>query len=1057
MLRSYKANAVLMMVISSFAALASFTATNVMAAEEGFTDLFDGQTLEGWEGTEGYWSVEDGAITGTTTIERPTPPHNMFLIHRGEPVEDFELRLKVKINAHNSGIQYRSKELDNLIVSGYQADFEAGKSFSGILYEERGRGALAWRGQRVWIAPDGEMHVEQMVDSDRVQSVIRIGDWNDYTIIARGNHLTHIINGQTTAEVIDQEKDKRADKGILAFQLHEGPPMVVQFKDIRIRRFEKTAPNETPDPFRTSDRAAVVPPERMKTLDGFKAELVYAVPRKWHGSWVSMTVDPKGRLIASNQLGRLYRITLPSVDKGLKEPKIEEIGLNIGMAHGLVYAFDSLYVVVSEQHGGTPNHGLYRVRDTNGDDKFDDIQFLRGFAGGGEHGAHGVILSPDKQSLYIIGGNHTKLPDPEESRVPRVWQEDQLIERMRDAAGASAGMLAPGGWIVKTDPEGKSFELICMGFRNAYDMAFNHEGELFTYDSDLEYDMNLPWYRAPRVVHAVSGADYGWRNGSGKFPTYYPDSLPPLLDTGPGSPTGVSFGYGAKFPQKYHDALFVNDWSNGQMYAVHLQPKGATYEATKEVFIHASPFPITDSVINPKDGAMYFALGGRSLISGLYRIVYTGDADEATERISIPDALVLRREMEQFHGRQDPAAVAKAWPLLDHEDRFVRYAARIAIEHQPVEQWQDRVFAETRQWAIIEAVVALARHGDKSLQGDALDALGRLDSDKLTHEQFLAALRALNLLFIRMGPPSEEARVDINEVLDPLYPKGDPQLDMELARTLVYLNSDSVIEKTLKLMQTAATIEEQVHYAYCLRVKEGGWTMEQRHRYYKWFAGLGPASGGESFRGYIQNIKEESMKTLSDADREALHDVIEEKPAQSISLPLPKGPGKDWTVEELTTAAQSKMKGRDYENGKKMFSAGLCFQCHRFDKQGGAVGPDLTGVGNRFTEKDMLEAIIDPSKVISDQYAATRFTLKDGSVVIGRVANLGEDNYQILTNMFNPRAVAGVNRENIESIARSDVSMMPEDLVNKMNEQEILDLLAYLKSGGDPKHEVFQK
>jgi putative heme-binding domain-containing protein len=493
------------------------------------------------------------------------------------------------------------------------------------------------------------------------------------------------------------------------------------------------------------------------------------------------------------------------------------------------------------------------------------------------------------------------------------------------------------------------------------------------------------------------------------------------------------------------------------MYAVHLEPRGATYEATSEVFVQASPFPITDSVINPKDGAMYFALGGRNVISGLYRIVYTGDAERAVDNVSITDARVLRRAMEQFHGRQDPVAVAKAWPLLDHEDRFVRYAARIAIEHQPVEQWQDRIATEARPWAIIESVVALARHGGQEHCGVALEALGRLDGDNISREQFLAALRALNLVFIRLGQLEEQTRLDIIEVLDPLFPQGDPQLDMELARTMVYLNADGAVGKTLELLQNAASIEEQVHYAYCLRVQKDGWTMNQRRAYYEWFAGLGPADGGASFKGFIQNIKVESMKMLSDADRAALKDVIAEKPAESISVPLPQGPGKDWTVDNLIGAAQTKMKGRDYDNGKKMFAAGLCFMCHRFDRQGGAVGPDLTGVGNRFTEKDTLEAIIEPSKVVSDQYAATKFTLKNGQTVIGRVANLSGDNYMVLTNMYNPNSFTNVNHNSVKAVEQSDVSMMPEDLVNRMNEQEILDLLAYLKSGGDPGHEVFKE
>ena len=119
------------------------------------------------------------------------------------------------------------------------------------------------------------------------------------------------------------------------------------------------------------------------------------------------------------------------------------------------------------------------------------------------------------------------------------------------------GILAPGGWIAKTDPDGKNWEIVSVGYRNAYDIAFNADGELFAYDADMEWDMGMPWYRPTRVLHATSGSEFGWRSGTGKWPAYYVDSLPPMLDIGPGSPVGVEFGYGAKFPAKYQKALYL--------------------------------------------------------------------------------------------------------------------------------------------------------------------------------------------------------------------------------------------------------------------------------------------------------------------------------------------------------------------------------------------------------------------------------------------------------------------------------------------------------------------
>jgi hypothetical protein len=206
--------------------------------ETGFKNLFNGSDLTGWDGNPKFWSAKDGTIAGQTTAENPTKG-NTFLVWRDGEVSDFELRLSFKIVGGNSGIQYRSKVTDqaNWVVGGYQADFEAGTTYSGIVYEERGRGILAERGQMVWIQPDGKKRVVGIMGkSDEIQAVIKKEDWNDYVIIVRGNHLTHVINGRITAEVWDDQSDKAAKAGILALQLHAGPPMSVQFKNIRIKK-----------------------------------------------------------------------------------------------------------------------------------------------------------------------------------------------------------------------------------------------------------------------------------------------------------------------------------------------------------------------------------------------------------------------------------------------------------------------------------------------------------------------------------------------------------------------------------------------------------------------------------------------------------------------------------------------------------------------------------------------------------------------------------------------------------------------------------------------------
>ncbi len=219
----------------------------VAAVEPGFKPLFNGNDLSGWDGNPKLWSVRDGAITGQTTKENPAKG-NTFLIWKGGDVTDFELRFSYKIVANNtvgfanSGVQYRSKVVNptNWVVGGYQADFEAGTTYSGILYDEAGvaggRGIMAKRGEKVAWGSDCKSQTTGTVGkSEDIQAGIHKEDWNEYVVVAKGNHLVHSINGRTTVDVTDECEAKRLTSGVLALQLHAGEPMTVQFKNFRIK------------------------------------------------------------------------------------------------------------------------------------------------------------------------------------------------------------------------------------------------------------------------------------------------------------------------------------------------------------------------------------------------------------------------------------------------------------------------------------------------------------------------------------------------------------------------------------------------------------------------------------------------------------------------------------------------------------------------------------------------------------------------------------------------------------------------------------------------------
>ncbi|MFM1801208.1 MAG: hypothetical protein RJA81_560 [Planctomycetota bacterium] len=797
------------------------------------------------------------------------------------------------------------------------------------------------------------------------------------------------------------------------------------------------------------------PAASLKLPEGFKAELLYSVAGPEYGSWVSLCTDPKGRLITSDQDGKLYRITVPPIGGNPKETKVETIPVDLGMAQGLCWAFDSLYVVVNGR-----GSGLYKVTDTNDDDVLDKVELLRKIEGGGEHGPHAVLLGPDGKSLYVLGGNHTKIPDPEKSLVPRNFQEDQLLPRMWDAGGHAVGIMAPGGWICRTDKDGKSWELFCSGFRNEYDIAFNADGEAFTYDSDMEWDIGAPWYRPTRVNHAVAGAEFGWRSGSGKWPAYYPDSLPAVANVGPGSPTGVVFGTGAKFPAKYQKALFINDWSYGNLYAVHLTPDGASYSGEIERFCFGTPLPLTDLVIHP-DGAMYFAIGGRKTQSGLYRITYEGTESTAlvdTKDSRNKDLRDLRRSIEAKFTTTDASVVDEVWPYLSHADRHIRFAARIAIEHQPVERWRDRAVKETNPDAAITAALALARNGEKKDLDSIVRNLSKLSWDKLDDRQKLDWLRAFDLSFARLGTPSAEARQMVLNSVDSVYPTRNVIQNRELALLEIYLEAPNVIERTLKLANEAGTQEEAFHYIFAMRSIKNGWTPETRKAYFTWFNEVaGKFRGGNSFSRFIANAKKEAVDSLSEADKLSLKPVLDAAPKSADPADIPREFVKKWTVDELLPEVDDMPTGRDFARGKALFAAAQCYKCHIFDNQGGIVGPNLTGVGRRFSNKDLLENIIDPSKVISDQYAATIFSLSDGRIITGRIANMSGEGISVMENMLDPGRLTGINRNTIEEMAESKSSMMPNGLLDTLNLEEALDLIAYLKSGGNANDPIFKK
>ncbi|MFM7039782.1 MAG: c-type cytochrome [Planctomycetaceae bacterium] len=825
------------------------------------------------------------------------------------------------------------------------------------------------------------------------------------------------------------------------------------------------------------------PAEFLDTLPGFTIEHVLQADAAVNGSWICMARDPKGRLLLGGQNGQpITRVTLQNG----KVTKQEILTIPVSETMGMVFINDALYISGS----GSRGFALYRCRDTKGNDSFDDVEFLREWrGGGGEHGSHGLVQGPDGM-LYAVCGNFTGLPqDLADSSPHRNYGDDLALPRMEDGNGFGVGAKPPGGYIARMDLDGKNIELFSSGQRNTYDIAFNADGELFGWDSDMEWDWGTPWYRPVHVFHSVRGGDNGFREGSAKWPQYYADSLPQTATIGIGCPTGVTFGTGAGFPMKYQKAFYICDWTYGRLMAVHLRPDGASYTGSFENFVSPKslrgkgprmPLNLTDAVIGD-DGSLYFTIGGRGTQASLFRVTWTGGPGASPlppaelADTSSRDARESRRRLEAFNVRPDPAAVPFAWPHLGSADRYIRYAARMAIERNPVSEWQERALREKSPAAAFTALLALARLCGAEHQPEVLNAVTAIPSAGLSEQQLLEKLRVIQVSIARHGRPAGDVARRLLTDIDPLYPAKTEPLNRELSQILIAMNAPNVVSRTIGLLQAAGTQEEQIVYIVSLKNQKSGWTGELRRTYLEWWNGRAstghsseteqwfreagiPFNNGASYGNFMANAHEEAKFTLTADEITAMNDLLTEYSARHTQEPAPalstRKLVQEWTTADLQSQLDQVSRGRSFQRGREVFYQAQCSACHRYGDRGGAIGPDLTAVATRFKRQDLLESTTEPSKVLSEQYMNTSIETKAGLVVTGRVVEETEEKVVLRPNPLAAGTVT-VAKSEIESRELSKTSPMPTGLLNTFSREEVLDLLAYLESPGDPRHPNF--
>ena len=782
-------------------------------------------------------------------------------------------------------------------------------------------------------------------------------------------------------------------------------------------------------------------PSKFSLADGFQIErLRSAQPDE--GSWVSLEFDSKGRLIIAREDRGLLRMTLPAAGGEMQVETIEDTLLE---CRGLLSAHGSLYASANN------SKGLYRLRDTDGDDRFDETRLIYKSEGGVGHGRNDLALGPEGK-ISLIAGDSVHLPR-------------NLTDRTSPFREHSQGERTSEGHVLRFDPAGENGEILAAGLRNPYGIAMHPSGELFTYDADAEYDMGSPWYRPTRIVHLTPGSDYGWRGVTKSWPPYFPDhadNAPPVLDIGKGSPTGVKFGTKSHFPKRYRESLFVSDWAYGRILAVSLTPRGASFVGRAHTFLKGQPFNVTDLGFGP-DGAMYVVTGGRKTQSALYRVRYVGPKEEETK--STPQQIArehhaeqarkLRHRLESLLSPEAEGALAFAWPHLGSEDPWIRYAARTVIEHQPAARWRQKAFEETNTTAALSALLALARDPKCDCQTEILDRLMELSISELTEPQKWMAVDAA-LLCLQNGyqPTSAEAE-GLSKHWLAAFPQPSARLNLSISRLLAMTKSPEFVPR---MMDWLRGVEEQplrLHGLFLLRDIEVGWTPALRQDYFQALIGMREFQGGEGMPTFVRRIEADALAALEESARPRFETLLE-RPEDKTPLPAETRPFvREWSAEDLAGELTSADRKYDFERGQRIFREALCVRCHRVGFEGAAVGPDLTSVGRRFSRDDILESILSPSKVVAEQYRLAKIQTANGETFTGQIIpsrDYRSPNLQLAAKPLEPYKITEIPKAEIESHQLSETSVMPEDLLNHFTKEEIADLLAWLEAGGNPKH-----
>lgn len=793
--------------------------------------------------------------------------------------------------------------------------------------------------------------------------------------------------------------------------------------------------------------------------EGFEVDLLHVASAD-EGSWSAMTIDDRGRIVVSPQSGPLLRIT-PSED--LAEPaKVDRLHDRVGRAQGLLAVGHDLFVNVAADPAR--DGGLWRLRDLDDDDAYEVVERLAGYGSGSEHGPHGLVLGPDGH-LWMVNGNYSSLPEDLRSPSPFAgWLEDDVLERIWDPRGHAHGIHVPGGVLLRTDLEAREWEIVAGGMRNPYDLDFNADGELFTYDADMEWDIGTPWYRSPRLLHLVSGAEYGWRSGSSKWPIDSPDAFPAVLEMDAGSPTGVASGHRSAFPAPWNRSMFLGDWAYGRILAVELEPDGGTYTGEPRTFLSGRPLNVTDFDFGPH-GDLYLVTGGRGSQSALYRVRWIGPSRPDVARFDgdAADVRTLRRDLERAHRRPGAIEFERLVYGLGDRDGTIRRASRVGLEH-----WLRGEIASGGVASITDALATLrdlpADQGgweallacmhvfDASRVGELSRWLERLadDDDSAEGERWLG--RLAGVMVSRFGGAEVAVGDRLRDRLGQVFPGQDPATDRHLIDAMVVLGGDDVAATILDSVDGTSSSTELMHRLHAISQLDGSWSSTLDARIVDLLLELGRTTGGASHAGYVDTI-EDRIRPHLDAAVAVRLDAERGQDGRTPADAEVRRLVRRWEVGDFDLHLSRALAGRDHARGRSLYDDLQCSACHKVGDHGIAYGPDLTGVGGRFGLRDILVATLQPERDLSDQYEALLLETEDGDRHLGLVVERGDDAVILAPD---PRLGTGAVVVPSGAIVRETVaSPMPSGLLDTADMDGVLDLLAYLISGGNADDPVF--